>query len=73
LAYGWDHLGFFNALTKNWSKVNLIEVWGPTGALLGTLAMLAVWFLLSSWWEKRFRYGTGIKQAETEQFAPKEA
>lgn len=73
LAYGWDHLGFFNALTKNWPKVNLIQQWGPTGALCGTLAMLIVWFLLSSWWEKRFRYGKGIKLEETEQFSPKEA
>ena len=73
LAYGWDHLGIFNTLTKNWQKVNLIEQWGPTGALLGTLAMLVVWFLLSSWWEKRFRYGSGIKQNETEQLSPKEA
>jgi uncharacterized membrane protein YedE/YeeE len=73
LAYGWDHLGIFNTLTKNWSKVNLIEQWGPTGALLGTLAMLAVWFFLSNWWEKRFRYGSGIKLEETEQLAPKEA
>jgi uncharacterized membrane protein YedE/YeeE len=73
LAYGWDHLGIFNALTKNWSKVNLIDQWGPTGALLGTLAMLAVWFFLSNWWEKRFRYGSGIKLEDTEQLAPKEA
>jgi uncharacterized membrane protein YedE/YeeE len=72
LAYGWDHLGIFNALTKNWSKVNLIELWGPTGALCGTLAMLLAWFLLSSWWEKRFRYGTGIKVEKAEQLAPKE-
>lgn len=72
LAYGWDHLGIFNALTKNWPKVNLIEQWGPTGALLGTLAMLLVWFLLSSWWEKRFRYGTGIKLEDTEKLTAKE-
>ncbi|WP_066320149.1 selenium metabolism membrane protein YedE/FdhT [Bacillus sp. FJAT-29814] len=61
LAYGWDHLGIYHALTENWPKVNLIELWGPTGALLGTMAMLLAWFLLSNWWEKRFRYGKGIK------------
>lgn len=72
LAYGWDHLGIFNALTKNWPKVNLIQAWGPTGALCGTLGMLIVWFLLSSWWEKRFRYGTGIKQEERDQLVSKE-
>lgn len=66
LAYGWDHLGIYHALVENWPKVNLIEQWGPLGALFGTLAMLAAWFLLSNWWEKRFRYGTGIKQPKAE-------
>ncbi|WP_338449995.1 selenium metabolism membrane protein YedE/FdhT [Niallia oryzisoli] len=72
LSYGWDHLGIFNALAAEWPKVNLIEEWGATGALLGTLGMLLVWFLFSSWWEKRFRYGTGIKQEEQKRFAAKE-
>lgn len=72
LSYGWDHLGIFNALASNWPKVNLIEEWGATGALLGTMGMLLAWFLFSSWWEKRFRYGTGIKQEERQQFTPKE-
>nr|WP_269085699.1 selenium metabolism membrane protein YedE/FdhT [Neobacillus mesonae] len=66
LAYGWDHLGIYNALAANWSKVNLMEQWGPMGALFGTIAMLAAWFLLSNWWEKRFRYGTGIKHQKRE-------
>lgn len=66
LAYGWDHLGIYHALVENWPKVNLIEQWGPLAALFGTLAMLAAWFLLSNWWEKRFRYGTGIKQPKAE-------
>lgn len=62
LSFGWDHLGIFNALAADWPKVNLIEEWGATGALIATLVMLMAWFLFSSWWEKRFRYGTGIKQ-----------
>ncbi|BCJ85176.1 selenium metabolism membrane protein YedE/FdhT [Effusibacillus dendaii] len=66
LAYGWDHLGIFNALAKNWPKVNLIELWGPAGALFGTIVMLIVWFLLSNWWESRYRYGSGLKNQETE-------
>ena len=70
LAYGWDHLGIYNALTANWTKVNLIEAWGPAGALIGTLAMLAAWFILSSWWEKRFRYGSGIKQQKAAKVIP---
>jgi uncharacterized protein len=72
LAYSWDHLGIFNALAEGWPQVNLIEKWGPTGALIGTLAMLALWFLLSSWWEKHFRYGKGIKIDESRTFAAKE-
>lgn len=64
LAYGWDHLGIFNALAKDWTAVNLIEQWGPAGALFGTLIMLLVWYWLSSWWEKRFRYGSGMKSSK---------
>ena len=64
LAYSWDHLGVYNALMANWPQINLMVEWGPMGALFGTMAMLTAWFLLSSWWENRFRYGTGIKQKE---------
>ncbi|OCA86063.1 hypothetical protein A8F94_14580 [Bacillus sp. FJAT-27225] len=66
LAYGWDHLGIYSALVEGWPKVNLIEEWGPMGALFGTIAMLVAWFLISSWWEKRFRYGSGIKLQKSE-------
>ena len=69
LAYGWDHLGIYHALVEKGAKVNLIEQWGPMGALFGTIAMLAVWFLLSNWWEKRFRYGKGIKTQKTDRIS----
>jgi uncharacterized protein len=69
LAYGWDHLGIYHALVEKGSKVNLIEQWGPMGALFGTIAMLAVWFILSNWWEKRFRYGKGIKPQKTDRIS----
>lgn len=72
LAYGWDHFGIFNALGEGWPAVNLIEVWGPTGALIGTLIMLVAWLLLSHWWEKRFRYGSGIKREKAPQLTTKE-
>lgn len=72
LSYGWDHLGIFNMLAEGWPKVNLIEEWGATGALVGTMVMLIAWFLFSSWWEKRFRYGKGIKQEPKSQLTPKE-
>lgn len=69
LAYGWDHFGIFDALVKSWTPVNLINVWGSTGALLGTIAMLLVWFLLSNWWENRYRYGSGFKKPDTNQLS----
>lgn len=69
LAYGWDHLGIYHTLVENWPKVNLIEHWGSLGALFGTMAMLAAWFLLSNWWEKRFRYGKGIQHQKTERIS----
>lgn len=72
LSYGWDHFGIFNALAAGWPQVNLINEWGATGALFGTLAMLVLWFLFSNWWEKRFRYGKGIKQEQTKQIVVKE-
>jgi uncharacterized protein len=72
LSYGWDHLGIFNTLAAGWPKVNLIQEWGATGALFGTMGMLLLWFLFSNWWEKRFRYGTGIKQEVRQRFAAKE-
>lgn len=66
LAYGWDHLGIFTTLAQGWPKVNLIELWGPAGALIGTIAMLLVWFFLSHWWESRYRYGSGFKNKGNE-------
>lgn len=69
LAYGWDHLGIYGALVENWPKVNLIEDWGAMGALLGTLAMLVAWYLLSSWWQKRFRYGIGIENHKNQRIS----
>lgn len=61
LAYAWDHLGLYNALTEGWPAINLIEAWGPYQALFGTLLLLAIWFLFSYWWENHYRYGKGLK------------
>lgn len=61
LAYAWDHLGFYSALTEGWPKLNLIDAWGPYPALIGTIVMLTAWFFLSDWWEKHYRYGKGLK------------
>jgi len=65
VLYGWDHLGIYNALVASGSPVNLMKLWAPSAALLGTIAMLLVWFFFSHWWENRFRYGSGLKRQDT--------
>jgi len=42
-----------------------MKLWAPSAALLGTIAMLLVWFFFSHWWENRFRYGSGLKRQDT--------
>ena len=64
LAYAWDHLGLYDALTKGFTPINLLDEWGSRGALFGTLAMLLCWFLIAAWWEKSYRFGRGIKVEE---------
>ncbi|MDB5083761.1 MAG: YeeE/YedE family protein [Bacilli bacterium] len=66
LAYGWDHLGIYNALAKGWQPINLIKVWGSPGALIGTLAFLLLVYLLTNWWEKHYRYGKGLQVGDAE-------
>lgn len=61
LAYGWDHLGIAALLVAGWQPINLISSWGPAWALIGTLAMLGIWYALAHWWEKQYRYGRGLK------------
>lgn len=61
VAYGWDHLRFYDYLVEGWPSINLIEAWGAPMALIGTLLMLLAWFLFSQWWENNFRYGSGLK------------
>jgi len=73
LAYAWDHLGFYNVLTEGWPKLNLIEAWGPYPALFGTILLLAAWFILSSWWEKHYRYGKGLNIPTKETFIAKQS
>lgn len=66
LAYGWDHLGVFEALTAGWPSVNLIVAWGHAGALIGTLLFLGVWFLGARWFEQNYRYGGGARRPAAE-------
>lgn len=58
LAWGWDHWGLFNLMVKEWPKVNLVESWGWSGALLGTTGFMLLWYIFSDYWEKRVRYVT---------------
>lgn len=54
LAYGWDHLGIYNVLVQGGVKINLLEVIGPVGAIVSTLAMLAVLYALTVYREKNY-------------------
>lgn len=62
LAYAWDHLGIYNALVKSGAKINLFETMGPAAALLATLAVLAVGFLIAAYWQKHYRFGSGFQK-----------
>lgn len=64
LAYAWDHLGIYNVLVAGWRPVNLIEAWGPLGALYGTLTLLVLWLLFSHWWQKNYRFNRGIQMSD---------
>lgn len=61
LAYAWDHLGVYNALVKNGAKINLLEAMGPGPALLATLAVLAAGYLIAAYWNKHYRFGSGLR------------
>lgn len=67
LAYAWDHLGVYNALVASGSSINLISEIGPVWAILATLAMLGLLYLLTIYKEKnhhfkRIRFMKGEKQ-----------
>lgn len=65
LAYAWDHLGIYTALVEGGAKINLLETLGPVGAILSTLAMLALLYALTLYREKnyhrRFELKRGVK------------
>lgn len=56
LAYGWDHWGINAALVEGAPKVNLLEVMTPFGALVASLAVLALWYWALIRREGTFRY-----------------
>jgi len=63
LAYGWDHLGIYNVLVQGGVKINLLEVIGPAGAIVSTLAMLAVLYALTVYREKNYHRKLQSKRA----------
>lgn len=54
LAYGWDRLGIYDMLMASGAKVNLLELWGPSTALLVSLAVLVLCYVLIVYKEHRF-------------------
>jgi len=62
LAYAWDHLGVFDLLVKSGAKINLISVMGPAWALIVTLVLLVVGYIVASYWQKNYRFGVGFKK-----------
>jgi len=58
LAFAWSHWGVYNVLVDGSPQIDLMAVFGPTGALLVTLAALAIWYLLLIWRDRR-RLGVG--------------
>lgn len=65
LAYGWDHLGIYNALVKMGKPINLITELGAAWALILTLVLLAAGFIVAVFWQKNYRFGVGFKKGET--------
>lgn len=67
LAYAWDHLGVYNALVASGNSINLISEIGPVWAILATLTMLGLLYLLTIYKEKnhhfkRIQFMKGEKQ-----------
>jgi len=64
LAYAWDHLGVFDFLVKSGKPINLITVMGPAAALILTLVLLAISFIIAVYWQKNYRFEVGFKKGD---------
>ncbi|WOV84468.1 selenium metabolism membrane protein YedE/FdhT [Sporosarcina jeotgali] len=62
LAYAWDHLGVYDTLVKSGAKINLLDSFGPVGAILATLAMLGLLYALTVFREKRYHRQLAMKR-----------
>lgn len=65
LAYAWDHLGIYNVLVESGKTINLISAIGPVGAIIATLVMLGICYLVTNYWHKNYRYAVGFKKGAT--------
>ncbi|GGP12632.1 selenium metabolism membrane protein YedE/FdhT [Oceanobacillus neutriphilus] len=54
LAYAWDHLGAYNILVAGGSRINLTAAIGPVGAIIATLLMLLIAYIIIVICEKRY-------------------
>lgn len=62
LAYSWDHLGVYSLLVENGEQINLINVMGAIPALVVSILLLVIWYIVALVWEKNYRFGTGFKK-----------
>ncbi|WP_144939808.1 selenium metabolism membrane protein YedE/FdhT [Paenibacillus sp. 32O-W] len=62
LAYAWDHLGVYSLLVQSGAPINLIAELGPSAALIVTLLLLGLSFVIAMYWQKNYRFGTGFKK-----------
>ncbi|KAB2329317.1 selenium metabolism membrane protein YedE/FdhT [Bacillus mesophilum] len=62
LSFGWDHLGIYDVFVKMGSPINLMNTFGAFLALILTLLMLLAWYMITNFWEKNYRFGTGFKK-----------
>ena len=62
LAYAWDHLGVYNLLVASGKPINLISAIGPIGAIIATLIMLGILYMITAYWQKNYRFKVGFKK-----------
>jgi len=49
---------------KNGKPINLITVMGPASALIITLILLALCFIIAVYWQKNYRFEVGFKKGD---------
>ncbi|MEN1967394.1 selenium metabolism membrane protein YedE/FdhT [Lentibacillus sp. N15] len=62
LAFAWDHLGIYNVLVASGAKMNLVDSIGPIGAIIATLVMLVVAYVIVIIREHNYHQGWKIKK-----------